>query len=116
MFKSITAAVLSAMMASASPAQELEFKNLHTVSACASIDKASSSLDRVYGEQPFALGTAYAEVPEYGTIEGVMMLTVNPDTRTYTVNMVFEQDNMVCMILSGDNFKPAEPYKPKINL
>jgi hypothetical protein len=96
--------------------QELESKNLLTISACATIDTASKSLKEAYGEQPFALGTAYAKVPEYGTIEGVLILTVNPKTRTYTVNIVFEKDNMVCMILSGDNFKPADPYKPEANL
>ena len=62
------------------------------------------------------MGTAYAEVPEFGTIEGVLILTVNPKTRTYTVNIVFEKDDMVCMVLSGDNFKPADPYKPEANL
>ena len=97
-------------------AQELESKNLLTISACATIDTASKSLKEAYGEQPFALGTAYAEVPEFGTIEGVLILTVNPKTRTYTVNIVFEKDNMVCMVLSGDNFKPADPYKPEANL
>ena len=96
--------------------QESEPKNLLTVSACATIETASNSLKEAYGEQPFALGTAYAEVPEFGTIEGVLILTVNPKTRTYTVNIVFEQDNMVCMVLSGDNFKPADPYKPEANL
>ena len=96
--------------------QELESKNLLTISACATIDTASKSLKEAYGEQPFALGTAYAEVPEFGTIEGVLILTVNPKTRTYTVNIVFEKDNMVCMVLSGDNFKPADPYKPEANL
>jgi hypothetical protein len=96
--------------------QESESKNLLTISACATIETASNSLKEAYGEQPFALGTAYAEVPEYGTIEGVLILTVNPKTRTYTVNIVFEQDNMVCMILSGDNFSPADPYKPTTSL
>ena len=97
-------------------AQESEPKNLLTVSACATIETASNSLKEAYGEQPFALGTAYAEVPEFGTVEGVLILTVNPKTRTYTVNIVFEKDNMVCMVLSGDNFKPADPYKPEANL
>jgi hypothetical protein len=116
MFKSITAAMLSIMIATASVAQESEPKNLYTVNACATIDTASSSLKEAYGEQPFALGTAYAEVPEVGTVEGVLILTVNPKTRTYTVNIVFEKDDMVCMVLSGDNFKPADPYKPETSL
>ena len=115
MFKSITSAVLSIMMATASTAQESEPKNLYTVSACATIDTASDSLEKKYGEQPFALGKAYAEVPEYGTIEGVLIITVNPKTRTYTINMVFEEDDMVCMILSGSNFKPAGG-KPETSL
>tara|TARA_B110000503_G_scaffold72110_1_gene111607 strand:+ start:2540 stop:2854 length:315 start_codon:yes stop_codon:yes gene_type:complete len=104
------------MIATTSVAQKSEPKNLYTVSACATIDTASNSLKEAYGEQPFALGTAYAQVPEFGTVEGVLILTVNPKTRTYTVNIVFEKDDMVCMVLSGTNFKPADPYKPKTSL
>lgn len=96
--------------------QESEPKKLYTVSSCATINIASNSLRERYGEQPFALGTAYAEVPEYGKIKGVLIMTVNPDTRTYTINIVFEEADTVCMILSGDDFKPADPYKPKADL
>lgn len=115
MFKLITGLVLSLFGTSVALAEESGRVNLYTVSTCAKMEQASKSLSQSYGEKPFALGTAFAEVPEHGTIEGVLIITVNPDTRTYTINMVFEEDDMVCMILSGDTFMPALD-EPKINL
>jgi hypothetical protein len=96
MFKSITAAVLlSTMIVTSSVAQQSETKNLYTVSACATIETAGNSLKEAYGEQPFALGTAYAEVPEVGTVEGVLILTVNPKTRTSRYNL-YLRDLFTC--------------------
>lgn len=107
MFKSITAAILLSTIVTASIAQGTEPKNLYTVSECVNIDIASELLEKEYGEKPFALGTAFVEIPEYGEAEGVLVITVNPKTRTYTINIIFEEDNMVCIILSGDGFEPA---------
>ena len=36
------------------------------------------------------------------------MLTVNAETRTYTVNIIFEEDEMLCMLTSGEDFQPAD--------
>lgn len=34
-------------------------------------------------------------------------MSVNPTTRTYTINIYFEEDDMVCMLAAGNKFEPA---------
>lgn len=105
--KYLAATLLTWLIAFPALAEESEEKSLYTVGACAKSDIADRSLLEAYGETPFALGSAIVEVPKYGTAEGVLIITVNPKTRTYTINIYFEDDDMVCMLTSGENFSPA---------
>ena len=82
---------------------------------CAPVDKVLPFLSKEYGEEPFALGTAYANLTDGREVQGVLMLTVNPKTKTYTVNMFFEKDDIMCLLTTGTDFQPAD-LKPKINL
>ena len=82
---------------------------------CAKVENAVPFLRDEYGEHPFALGTAVVTLPGDKTAEGVLLLTVNPKTKSYTMNIVFEEDGIMCMLTSGEEFQPADA-KPKISL
>ena len=96
-------------------AKETNPKVIALVHECAPIDTALPFLMEEYNERPFALGTAYVTLADGREAEGVLLLTVNPKEKTYTVNIVFEQDEMMCMLTSGDEFQPAD-LKPKLSL
>ena len=96
-------------------AQESKPQVLALAHECASIDKVLPFLQEEYGERPFALGSAFVSLVDGREAEGVLLLTVNPETKTYTVNVVFEEDGMMCLLTTGDEFQPAD-LKPKLSL
>ena len=96
-------------------AQQSEPQVLTLEHACGPVDRVLPYLRDKYGEQPFALGSAMVELPGDGLAEGVLLITVNPETKSYTINVVFEEDNIVCMLTSGQDFSPAN-LRPKITL
>jgi hypothetical protein len=97
------------------PARASEIKTLALAHDCGPISVVMPVLRDKYGEQPFALGTAYVTLPDDRTLEGVLLLSVNPQSRSYTVNIVFEEDEMMCMLTSGEEFSPAD-LKPRLSL
>ena len=96
-------------------AQESKPQVLTLEHDCAKVENAVPFLRDEYGEHPFALGTAVVTLPGDKTAIGVLLLTVNPKTKTYTMNIVFEEDGIMCMLTSGEEFQPADT-KPKISL
>jgi len=88
---------------------------LTLVHDCAKVENVVPYLRDEYGENPFALGTAVVTLPGDKDANGVLLLTVNPKTKTYTINIVFEEDGMICMLTSGEDFQPAI-QTPRINL
>jgi len=95
--------------------QESDVQVLTLEHDCAPADRVLSYLEEEFGEQPFALGSAMVKLPRGDEVEGILLMSVNPDTRTYTINILFDEDDMMCMLTSGDKFQPAS-QKPKINL
>ena len=95
--------------------KESDVKVLTLEHDCAPSDQVLSYLEEEFGEQPFALGSAMVKLPRGDEVEGILLMSVNPDTRTYTINILFDEDDMMCMLTSGDKFQPAS-QKPKINL
>ena len=96
-------------------AAENERKALYLAHDCGPVDKILPFLAEEFGERPFALGTAFVTLTDGREAEGVLMLTVNPKEKTYTVNIIFEDDGVMCLLTSGEEFQPAD-LKPKINL
>ena len=97
------------LVASQAFAQEdIEVKKLLLAHDCAPIEQIVPRLRDLYGERPFALGVAVVTLSDGRPLEGVLMLTVNAETRTYTVNIIFEEDEMLCMLTSGEDFQPAD--------
>lgn len=88
--------------------EDSEVKKLLLAHDCAPIERISPLLREQFGERPFALGIAVVTLPDGRPLEGVLMLTVNAETRTYTVNIMFVEDEMMCMLTSGEDFQPAD--------
>ena len=98
--------------------QDSKPKVLALTADCGPIDKVLPFLTEEYGERPFALGSAIITLGDENQANGVLLITVNPKELTYTVNIVFEEDEMMCLLTTGDNFKPADlsNKKPKKSL
>lgn len=90
-------------------------KSLMLAHDCAPADRVLPHLQEEWGEDPFALGTAVVTLKNGEPVDGLLLMNVNPSTRTYTINILFLEDGMVCMLTSGEDFQPAQS-KPKINL
>ena len=75
------------------------------LSRCGPIEDIASFLQVNFGEIPFLQGTAFQHSPEGTTFEGKIMITMNPATKSYTVNFVI--GGMACVITSGSNLNVA---------
>ena len=97
-------------------AQESDIPILTLAHDCGPAGRVLPFLKEKYGEEPFALGRAgVALAPGGEPIEGILLMNVNPKTLTYTINILFPEDKMVCMLVAGDKFGPAIDQN-KINL
>ena len=98
-------------------AQESDIKTLTLVHDCGPAERVLPFLKEKYGEEPFAIGRATVSLAANGQeVEGILLMNVNPTTFTYTINILFQKDSMVCMLTSGDKFRPATDLKSKNNL
>jgi hypothetical protein len=93
-------------------AQESDIKTLTLVHDCGPAERVLPFLKEKYGEEPFAIGRATVSLAANGqAVEGILLMTF-----TYTINILFQKDSMVCMLTSGDKFRPATDLKSKNNL
>ena len=77
-----------------------------------------------YGEEPFAVGTIVLQnARTFKFYPATMYLTVNPESGSYSLIAVFEEDGVGCMVGAGNGFSPAFQRqdidfieKPKIHL
>ena len=112
MFKLIAGIVLSVLISSSASAQESDTPILTLAHDCGPAGRVLPFLKEKYGEEPFALGRAgVALAPGGEPIEGILLMNVNPTTLTYTINILFPEDKMVCMLVAGDKFRPANGSK-----
>lgn len=106
---------LLTIASTATAQEETTVKKLQLVHDCAPAKNILPLLRDQFGERPFALGSATVTIPDGRVAEGVLMLTVNAETKTYTVNILFVEDEMMCMLTAGENFQPAD-ILPEITL
>ena len=112
MFKLLTGIVLSVLISNSALAQESDIPILTLAHDCGPAERVLPFLKEQYGEEPFALGRAgVALAPGGEPIEGILLMNVNPTTLTYTINILFPEDKMVCMLVAGDKFRPANGSK-----
>jgi hypothetical protein len=91
---------------------------LYTASQCGPVNDISHMLKDKYGEIPFAIGNGLVTLAQNGAIvKATLVFTVNPETKTFTVNGVMPDGN-TCLLMSGNSFAPAASLskKTKINL
>lgn len=75
---------------------------------CIPSDIARISLKEKYGEQPFAQGKGViwnSIIEDY--IDTVIMIFLNPKTFSFTIAYEVPGDNLICMISTGDEFRPS---------
>ena len=90
-------------------------QSLLLVHDCGPAERVLPHLKEKWGELPFALGTAVVVLQDGSPAEGVLMMNVNPKTLSYTVNIMFVNLGIVCMLTSGKDFQPAQS-QPGIKL
>ena len=117
MYRIIIAALIILSVAPAYAQESTDIKKLTLVHDCGPAERVLPFLREKYGEDPFAIGRASVSLAANGEeIEGILLMNVNPTTFTYTINILFQKDSMVCMLTSGDKFRPATDLKSKNNL
>ena len=82
-----------------------EHFKIPTTMHCGSIDAIYGVL-RKYDEIPFVLGDITIQTPDGKFWSGEMEIIVNPDSGTYSIIGIFE-DEIACIIALGDRFRPA---------
>jgi hypothetical protein len=106
------ALIILSLLAVPVNAQESDVKILTLAHDCGPAGRVLPFLKEKYGEEPFALGRAgVALAPGGEPIQGILLMNVNPKTLTYTINILFPEDKMVCMLVAGDKFRPANGSK-----
>lgn len=75
---------------------------------CTYIDTAVSTFELKYGEYPFAQGAGIvwnSKIKEY--IEVKLLVFLNPKTFTFTIAYEVPGDNLLCIMMLGDDFQPV---------
>ena len=75
--------------------------------ACQQSEIVAEFIQQEYAEIPFANGTGVVSLPEDSYAEGVTHLYVHPEEKGFTVVVEFPEDDVSCIVLMGDDFKPA---------
>lgn len=89
---------------------------LHLLVRCDTMDNVSTALKENWGETPFAIGNGMVVLSANGAaVPTTLVLTVNAEKGTYTVNAVLPNRN-ACLLMSGNNFAPAQNPSKKINI
>jgi len=87
---------------------------LFLAAQCGPVEIVSNKLKDIHGEVPFAIGNGMVILAQNGEpIPTQMVLTVNPETMTFTVSAVLPDMN-TCLVISGNSFAPAMLKKKKI--
>tara|TARA_B110000503_G_scaffold121966_1_gene186058 strand:- start:70 stop:405 length:336 start_codon:yes stop_codon:yes gene_type:complete len=108
----IIVAALAILTFTPTYAQESDILILTLAHDCGPAERVLPFLREKYGEEPFALGRAGVTLAPGGeAIEGTLLMNVNPKSLTYTINILFPKDKMVCMLVAGDKFRPANRSK-----
>ena len=90
------------------PRPEDQIIILYTANQCGPVKNISKMLSEKHGEVPFAIGNGLITLAQTGAIiKSTLVLTVNAETKTFTVNSVMPDGN-TCLLMSGNSFAPAQ--------
>ena len=81
---------------------------LPTINVCGSISSMISQLESdKYGERGFASASLYVRNSKTNqTMMGDLYVFINPETTDYTLLAVFVDDNLACILGTGEGFGP----------
>lgn len=96
------------------PKQEYEpNKILHLMVKCGTMQEVSTTLKQKWGETPMVIGDGVLVFSANNMpVPAKLVLTVNPQTNTFTVNAVLPNMD-ACILISGGNFTPVKASKNK---
>jgi hypothetical protein len=108
----IKSLVVSVALILVSTLAQAERKRLVVVLECDSDSNRILSMVQgdPYWEQPFSVGRGVLQVAPSGTAPMDTVITVNPQTLTYTIIALFE-DGHACLIVPGSDFAPYAPQE-----
>lgn len=84
-----------------------EAKYLQSESLCGPTDKIQEFLTQTK-EMPFAGGSGGIQLSKDRVAEGEWQIHVNPQTKTFSIVINFEQDGYGCLIGAGLDFHPLK--------
>lgn len=87
------------------PSIASETRSLNTQIVCAAWDVIDASLNE-HGEMPFARMSADRHIARSGTVQNIVVIFVNPKTKTFTVVEQFKED-LYCVLSIGSEFGPV---------
>lgn len=103
------ATVFACLLASSAFAEEHLVQKLATVNECAEWKTVNRILMETYGEAPFVIadGVIRAVIPgEIQKTKHRMLIYFNQETTTFSIVSLFVEEDMACIINSGNNFRP----------
>tara|TARA_B110000977_G_C10975368_1_gene453993 strand:- start:672 stop:1037 length:366 start_codon:yes stop_codon:yes gene_type:complete len=109
------------LVSTAATAQESKIQYLTTSNECLPKDQMRKELEGQYQETPILMGTGQVTASKNAEpYEGLMLLYTNIKTSTFTVIIYFEEDDVSCILITGDEMQPVvvknSSPKGKLNL
>lgn len=101
--------ILLGLTVSAAAKEEPDIQLMPSVFDCMNISLVDIALKERFGELPLATGLGKLSVVTPTDIEeanNITIIYVNPETLTFSIVAVFTQEQMACIITTGNNFKP----------
>jgi hypothetical protein len=75
---------------------------------CAKFGDVESFVQKQHGEKPFTESKIILRAAKNGRLyEGNLVTYVNPDTKSFSLVVQFEEDGYSCIIGAGSDFGPA---------
>lgn len=103
--------LFSGLISTMAQAQESSIFEAPIQIPCDIKSKMVSVMEDEYGERRMALGQGSIHLlPNNTPIVGTLTIWVNPQTYSYSITIespTGDNDSMMCMIMSGDEFRPA---------
>lgn len=110
LIKSILASLALLTSSVSALAQQTEPEALYFNSAnqCLPREQLKEILEERYDQEPFVIGLgAVKSATNFQVYQGLMLMYANPKTKSYTIIIYFEEDDVSCVLISGDQFQPA---------
>ena len=110
MLKSIAASLGLALALGSAHAQEQKKEQSSVqlpIAATCDITENIVKYVASFDEKPFSKKDAVVSASDGNALKGVLVIYVNPETKSNTVVMHFPEDGVSCVLAIGENFAPA---------